>query len=608
MSSGGVNPDSMGREYKKKVGIKFRFYEQKTLERALFDIKIKKRSIRGASEYYNIPKSTLHDHLKGKSVNSHGGQTLISLEEEKMFAEGIKTFSEWGFPMTRMDIRMLVRDYLNRKGVTIKKFPNNLPGIDWFYGFLRRNNALTQRLAQNIKRCRANITREIVTNYFDNLRKILEDVPPSHIVNYDETNLTDDPGRVKVLCRRGSKRVERIIDSSKASTSVMMSISASGTLLPPYIVYKSVHLYPTWIEGGPEGSVYNRTKSGWFDAASFEDWFDKILLPYFKKLPGKKILLGDNLASHTSLHVLQSCEANNIHFVLLPPNGTHLLQPLDVAFFAPFKKSWRAILTAWKTKNRGCVPKSEFPRLLKTAIENVSNLVNNIKSGFRACGIVPLDQDVVLKKIPATETPENESADQQRWTHTLHEFLQESRLATTQDVQKKRGKKLKVPPGQGVTSKDIIKEMDNFEESDIEERDEEDMVIENMSGEDESETEDEQAMTETGTNQSETVETDFTVDIETFLLVKFTAPKKTEKYYVGCVTAVIDKTKEMYLVNFLRKQDSDKMGTYFTYPSVKDESIIDGSQISKVLKMVKDLRRGRYQFPCLSEMKNIKLE
>lgn len=46
MSSGGVNPDTMGRQYKKKIGIKFQNYDKKTLKRALLDIKIKKRSIK----------------------------------------------------------------------------------------------------------------------------------------------------------------------------------------------------------------------------------------------------------------------------------------------------------------------------------------------------------------------------------------------------------------------------------------------------------------------------------------------------------------------------------------------------------------------------------
>ena len=97
---------------------------------------------------------------------------------------------------------------------------------------------------------------------------------------------------------------------------------------------------------------------------------------------------------------------NNIDFVLLPPNATHLVQQLDVAFFAPMKKSWRTILTQWKTKSRGCLLKVDFPRLLNEAIDNIGNLEKNIKSGFKACGIFPLNPDEVLKRLPPDQETE----------------------------------------------------------------------------------------------------------------------------------------------------------------------------------------------------------
>ena len=176
----------------------------------------------------------------------------------------------------------------------------------------------------------------------------------------------------------------------------MMAITASGHLLPPYVVYRSLHLYPTRIEGGPQGMHYSRTKSGWFD-----DWFDKIVLPYFKNLPGKKVMIGENLSSHSSMHLLECCEQSNIDFVLLPPNATHLVQPLDVAFFAPTKKSWRAIWTQWKTKNRGCILKADFPRLLNQAIsDHIGNLEKNINLGFKAY------PGEVLKRLPPDQETE----------------------------------------------------------------------------------------------------------------------------------------------------------------------------------------------------------
>lgn len=115
----------------------------------------------------------------------------------------------------------------------------------------------------------------------------------------------------------------------------MFSGSASGTLLPPYVTYNATHLYDSWTENGPVGTVYNRSKSGWFTLEIFEDRFQKVVLPYFKKFDSdaKKVLIGDNyLSSHISPHIIEECNKNNIKFVLLPTNSTHYTQPLDVAF------------------------------------------------------------------------------------------------------------------------------------------------------------------------------------------------------------------------------------------------------------------------------------
>ena len=100
----------------------------------------------------------------------------------------------------------------------------------------------------------------------------------------------------------------------------MFAIAADGTLLPPYVVYKAKHSYEGWTEGGIEGSRYNRSMSGWFDSELFEDWFKTLALPYFRKLNGPKVLIGDNLNSHLTNSVIQECENNEIKFILLPPN------------------------------------------------------------------------------------------------------------------------------------------------------------------------------------------------------------------------------------------------------------------------------------------------
>ena len=76
-------------------------------------------------------------------------------------------------------------------------------------------------------------------------------------MNYDETNLQDDPGKKKVISKRGINYPERAMDFSKSAISVMFGGCADETLLHPYVCYKAADLYESWTVGGPPGTRYN---------------------------------------------------------------------------------------------------------------------------------------------------------------------------------------------------------------------------------------------------------------------------------------------------------------------------------------------------------------
>jgi hypothetical protein len=196
----------------------------------------------------------------------------LTSTEEKKIVDALIFGANYGIPFTENDLRRFVQNYLNRKGVRLLTFVNNLPGKDWTKRFLLRNKQhLTIRLSENTKRCRAQINVDKVNEYFDNLEVTLAGVPPSNIVNYDKTNLCDDPGQHRVFVQRGSKHSRRYLDASKSSTSVMFAIAANGSLLPPYIVYRAKHLYPEWILGGPPAQ-----KMGGLMELFFQTGFSKL--------------------------------------------------------------------------------------------------------------------------------------------------------------------------------------------------------------------------------------------------------------------------------------------------------------------------------------------
>nr|CAH7712405.1 unnamed protein product [Callosobruchus chinensis] len=322
-------------------------------------------------------------------------------------------------------------------------------------------------MAANIKRSRASVSRDDIKNYFDHLRTTLQDIPPSNVFNYDETNVQDDPGKKKMLFRRGTKYPERVCNFTKSATTIMMCGSASGMLLPPYIIYKSERMWLQWTENGPKGSPccnkrccalgarYNRTEHGWMDAQTFTDWFTSAFLPHAKELEGRKVLLGDNLSSHFTNEVLQLCRENNIDFVCLPKNSTHLTQPLDVGFFRAFKTAWRSTLSKWKHDHSSSttVDKKDFPHLLDNTLNEMdkksddgsSAIRRHVISSFRATGIVPLDPERVLHKLPDIPVDENIVH------NVLVNYLQEKRFGSSSSRRNIKRQKLDVQPGKSIT-------------------------------------------------------------------------------------------------------------------------------------------------------------
>ncbi len=197
----------------------------------------------------------------------------------------------------------------------------------------------------------------------------------------------------------------------------MFCCNAAGDLLPPMTVYKvkSGNFYDTWMEGAPDDYVFTANPSGWFGMREYEYFVIKVLIRWIKRRIPKeevKVLIADNLGAHISPYVMQLCREHNIRYIFLPPNSTHLTQPLDVGVFGPMKKHWRAQLDRFKESQvakgvrGGTIKKEMFPSLLAAMLSSEGSVNNpaNIRSGFAACGIYPLNQERVLARLPPEQT------------------------------------------------------------------------------------------------------------------------------------------------------------------------------------------------------------
>lgn len=142
-------------------------YTKEQLQQCLSDVRSKMLTQREAALKYKIPRSTIKNKLKNKHCNKPGHPTIFTTEEEEAFVAHITALSEYGFPITDIDLKIIIKNYLFSSGRQVKQFKHNVPGIEWVRGFLNRNKTLSRRLANNIKKVRAAISEQIIKDFID---------------------------------------------------------------------------------------------------------------------------------------------------------------------------------------------------------------------------------------------------------------------------------------------------------------------------------------------------------------------------------------------------------------------------------------------------------
>jgi len=126
-------------------------------------------------------------------------------------------------------------------------------------------------------------------------------------------------------------------------------------------------------------------------------WFEVQFYPAVKHLlsTGPVILIFDGHYSHMSFSLIKKARELGIHLLCLPPNTTHVLQPLDVGVFEPVKQCWRSILKTHQLKTRARnITKERFPALIKELWEKAIT-PEHLKAGFQAAGLVPLNASAI---------------------------------------------------------------------------------------------------------------------------------------------------------------------------------------------------------------------
>ncbi|CAF2751109.1 unnamed protein product [Rotaria sp. Silwood2] len=119
----------------------------------------------------------------------------------------------------------------------------------------------------------------------------------------------------KVIVHRQSSKAYRIQGGTggKAYISIMFCASATGVLLPPFVINKSKRLFQEWCVKGPPSTGFENSDNGWMNQRLFCRWFEQIFLEHTKNMSRPLLLILDGHDCHFDVETLMLAIKNDVH-------------------------------------------------------------------------------------------------------------------------------------------------------------------------------------------------------------------------------------------------------------------------------------------------------
>jgi len=345
---------------------------------------------------YGIPDKTLRRmierHKNGVEKRKPGPAPILGKGAEDDLYAWVVAMQRQGYPVSR--------DVLTAKANAIyHEMHGNLRssgsiGRGWCDRFFNRYPQLTLRTSQLIKRVRVEVELDEVRVFFNRLIKIMieESMDGDRVFNMDETGFSQKARNKKVIALAGSSNVWSKTAEANFHMTIVAAASAKGTSLPPVFVVPGMRLNRDVLdECSIPGAKITTAPKGFVNQDLFSSWIRHFsnALPASVKRP--ILLIYDGCSSHGGDHLAELAAELKIIFLPLPPNTTHLYQPLDVAVFKPFKTCLRSAMQDFML-DTGAVTlnKKQAIKLASTAWQkSVMERPQNIVSGFTCTGLYP---------------------------------------------------------------------------------------------------------------------------------------------------------------------------------------------------------------------------
>ena len=327
---------------------------------------------------------------KRRNIRGQGRKLSYPKElEEKLVAWILEKREAECVPISTQVIRCKALSLIRAVNPTFKASDG------WVRKFMKRNNL--------VLRCRTHISQSLpkdleqkITAFRAEVASIFEnaDYPLDFICNMDETPVFLDLLPSKVIDRKGKKSINvRTTASEKNRITATLCCTASGKMLPPFVIFKGKTKRGLKKVTVPKGVVCTTQAKAWMDEERMLEWIDKVWLPYVGENPA--LLCLDTFSGHLTDAVKAKFAKIGTKLLVIPGGCTSVLQPLDVSINKPFKSHIRQcwcerMVSEAESGVAKITPASKATLMewIKTAADRIEQNTSIIEKSFEVTGIV----------------------------------------------------------------------------------------------------------------------------------------------------------------------------------------------------------------------------
>ena len=214
--------------------------------------------------------------------------------------------------------------------------------------------------------------------------------------------------------RERSKNRTVIQPGTRELVSIIETIGANSSYLPPFIIWKGQQHQETQYQITEQDErlrryTYATSTKGWTDSSlglHYIEHYDIHTRHLVENTRGDiqsyRMLIMDNHSSHVTWQFIEYALSHKIVLVALPPHSTHKLQPLDVGCFGPLQYHYGVEVDNFCRYGHAGVNKEYFMKLYPVARATAFTR-KTICSAQKATGLLPYNPTAILKTLPRTE-------------------------------------------------------------------------------------------------------------------------------------------------------------------------------------------------------------